>query len=98
MNTQEILGKGESNMLHRAHFCIGCPTDNMADFNVKTSFAMQQMEHGSRRGYDHLILALNKEDSTKGQYVSNMDLKAAIKFLQRKVNKYVCGIVVLSII
>ena len=46
---------------------------------------MQQMEHGSRHGYDHLILALNK-----GQYVSNMDLKAAIKFLQRKVNKNVC--------
>ena len=58
---------------------------------------MQQMEHGSRHGYDHLILALSK-DPTKGQYVSNMDLKAAIKFLQRKVNKYVCGIVVLSII
>ena len=82
-------------MLHRAHLCIGCPTDNMADFNVKTSFAMQQMEHGSRHGYDHLILALNK-DPTKGQYVSNMDLKAAIKFLQRKVNKNVCFLALLS--
>ena len=57
---------------------------------------MQQMEHGSRHGYDHLILALNKEDSTKGQYVSNMDLKAAIKFLQRKENKNVCFLALLS--
>ena len=82
-------------MLHRAHLCIGCPMDNTGQ-HVKTSFAKQQMEHGSRHGYDHLILALNKEDPTKGQYVSNMDLKAAIKFLQRKVNKNVCFLALLS--
>ena len=68
----------------------------MAAFTIKTSFAKQQMDFGSRNGYDHLILALNKQDPTKGEYVTNMDLTAAIKFLQRKVNNNVCSIVCFS--
>ena len=83
-------------MLHIAQLWIDCQDENMAAFTIKTSFAKQQMDFGSRNGYDHLILALNKEDPTKGEYVTNMDLTAAIKFLQRKVNNNVCSIVCFS--
>ena len=61
-----------------------------AQFTVKTTFAKQQLEYGKQRGYETLILAINKEEKTKGDYVSNLSLREAIAFLQRKVNMYDC--------
>ena len=57
-----------------------------AQFTVKTTFTKQQLEYGTRRGYETLILAINKEDKTKGEYVTSLSLREAIAFLQRKVN------------
>ena len=59
-------------------------------FTVKTTFSKQQLEYGTRKGYQQLILALNKDDPTKGDYITNLSLKDAIAFLQRKVNIIVC--------
>ena len=55
-------------------------------FTVKTTFSKQQLEYGTRKGYGQLILAIKKDDPSKGEYVTDMSLKDAIAFLQRKVN------------
>ena len=55
-------------------------------FSVKTSFSKQQLEYGTRQGYGQLILALDKDNPTKGEYITNLNLKDAIAFLRKKVN------------
>ena len=69
---------------------LGCLAANMSKFSVKTTFSKQQLEYGSRHGYDHLILAIHTEDPSKGDYISSMDLRRAINFLQKKVNVVFC--------
>ena len=69
-----------------AQLLLGCSRVNMSNFSVKTSFSKQQLEYGSRHGYDQIILAINQEDATKGEYISSMDLRRAIDFLQKKVD------------
>ena len=54
-------------------------------FTVKSTHAKQQIDYGLRNGYDTLILAISKEDNTKGEYVSSMDLERALEFLKTKV-------------
>ena len=54
-------------------------------FTVKSTHAKQQINYGLRNGYDTLILAISREDNTKGDYVSSMDLLRALKFLKTKV-------------
>ena len=77
-------------MLHIAQLWIDCQEKNMTGFTIKSTFAKQQLDYGTKHGYNQLILALDKDDPTKGEYITNMDLGAAINFLQRKVNKIVC--------
>ena len=60
----------------------------MNSFNVKTAHAVQQMDYGVRHGYDTLILSISKNDPSDGQYLSSMDLRRALDYLQRKVNKF----------
>ena len=61
----------------------------MSSFNVKTAHAVQQMDYGVRHGYDTLILSISKNDPSDGKYLSSMDLRRALEYLQRKVNKFV---------
>ena len=58
-------------------------------FKVKTSHAIKQVNSGKRDGYDTLMLAINKEEASDGQYLSSMDLRHALDYLQRKVRKIV---------
>ena len=57
-------------------------------FKVKTSHAIEQVDYGKRHGYDTLILAINKEEPSDGQYLSSMDLRRALDYLQRKVRTF----------
>ena len=57
----------------------------MSKFTLKTSHVKEQLVYGERMGYDQLILAINKDDSTDGHYVSSMDLREALAYLQKKV-------------
>lgn len=59
----------------------------MSKFTLKTTHAKEQLDYGERMGYDQLILAINKEDSTDGHYVSSMDLRRALEYLKKKVKK-----------
>ena len=58
-------------------------------FKVKTSHAIKQVNYGKRDGYDTLMLAINKEEASDGQYLLSMDLRHALDYLQRKVRKIV---------
>ena len=60
----------------------------MSSFKIKTAHAVQQVDYGVRHGYDTLILSINKEDPSDGQYLSSMDLRRAMEYLQRKVNNF----------
>ena len=52
---------------------------------VKSTHAKQQIDYGLQNGYETLILAISREDNTKGEYVSSMDLERALEFLKTKV-------------
>jgi len=55
-------------------------------FKVKTSHAIEQLDYGKRHGYDTIILSIKKDDPSDGQYISSMDLRRALNYLQKKVN------------
>ena len=57
----------------------------MFSFSEEMFTVKQQIDYGLRNGYDTLILAILKEDNTKGEYVSSMDLERALEFLKTKV-------------
>ena len=57
-------------------------------FKVKSSHAIEQLNYGKRHGYDTFILSIKKDDPTDAQYFSSMDLRRALDYLQRKVNKF----------
>ena len=54
-------------------------------FTVKSTHAKQQIDYGLQNGYETLILAISREDNTKGEYVSSMNLERALEFLKTKV-------------
>ena len=52
---------------------------------MKTGHAKQQLDYGLRHGYDTLILSINQEDPANVQWVSTMDMRRALTYLENKV-------------
>ena len=57
-------------------------------FTLNTSHVQQQLDYGKRKGYCHLVLAMKNDDPSDAQIVSNMDMRVALQYLQRKVNNF----------
>ena len=57
-------------------------------FTLNTSHVQQQLDYGKRKGYCHLVLAMKNDDPSDAQIVSNLDMRVALQYLQRKVNNF----------
>ena len=57
-------------------------------FTLNTSHVQQQLDYGKRKGYSHLVLAMKNDDPSDAQIVSNLDMRVALQYLQRKVNNF----------
>ena len=55
-------------------------------FTLNTSHVQQKLDYGKRKGYSHLVLAMKNDDPSDAQIVSNLDMRVALQYLQRKVN------------
>ena len=53
-------------------------------FYLNTSHVQQQLDYGKRKGYSHLV----NDDPSDAHIVSNLDMRVALQYLQRKVNNF----------